>query len=172
MEIRRAELADVDEIMLLVKKSVPLMHQAGNYQWTDDYPNPEIFEQDISLGQLWLSTIDEKIAGVIAITTNQSPEYVNAGWDITEKAIVPHRLAVDPDRRGSGIAQALMNHAEQSAKDNNISILRVDTNSQNKATQGLFTKLGYEYSGTISLGKRPELKYYCYEKRIQGGRPF
>ena len=169
MEIRKAELDDIANIMRVVRKVVPLMHKAGNYQWTDDYPNPEVFEKDIALDQLWVSTLDSKIAGVIAITTEQSPEYVDAGWDITEEAIVTHRLAVDPDFQGSGIAKALMNYAEQVAKERDMTILRVDTNSQNKATQSLFVKLGYQYSGTISLRNRPELKFYCYEKRIHGG---
>lgn len=142
------------------------MQASGNYQWSDEYPNPQVFQEDIDKGQLWVGFIDSKLVGVIAITSEQSPEYADVGWDITEASLVTHRLAVDPDLQGSGLAKKMMNYAEELAKERNIHVLRVDTNSENKATQALFPKLGYQYAGTISLKKRPELRYFCYEKRI------
>lgn len=166
MEIRKATSDDINGIMTIVKKVVPLMQASGNFQWSDDYPNPEVFQEDIDRGQLWIGVLNSRIVSVIAITTEQSPEYVDVGWDITEDAIVTHRLVVDPGLQGSGLAKAMMNYAEQLAKQRNIHILRVDTNSENKATQALFPKLGYQYSGKISLKKKPELYYFCYEKRI------
>ncbi|OKS85185.1 GNAT family N-acetyltransferase [Mucilaginibacter polytrichastri] len=166
MQIRPATTADVPAIMQMIAKVVPVMHAAGNYQWGHDYPNPEVFNKDIKIGQLWVADIDGAIAGVTAITTDQDPEYTDAGWDITEQAIVTHRIAVNPDFQGMGIAKALMVQAETVAKDRGIAILRVDTNSENKATQALFPKLGYTYSGEIGLAKRPGLRFFCYEKRI------
>lgn len=166
MTIRLAETADIANIMQLVRKVVPLMQAAGNFQWGNDYPNPEAFTQDIALAQLWVAEIDQQIVGVSAITTDQDPEYTDAGWDITEKAIVTHRLAVDPDLHGKGIARALMQQAETVAQSRNISILRVDTNSENKATQALFPKLGYTFSGEITLAKRPGLRFFCYQKLL------
>ncbi|SDE30341.1 GNAT family N-acetyltransferase [Pedobacter soli] len=166
MTIRLAEMADIVNIMQLVRKVVPLMQAAGNFQWGNDYPNPEVFTQDIALAQLWVAEIDQQIVGVSAITTDQDPEYTDAGWDITEKAIVTHRLAVDPDLQGKGIARALMQQAETVAQSRNISILRVDTNSENKATQALFPKLGYTFSGEITLAKRPGLRFFCYQKLL------
>jgi RimJ/RimL family protein N-acetyltransferase len=47
-----------------------------------------------------------------------------------------------------------------------IGVLRVDTNTQNEATQRLFPKLGYELAGEIGLGFRPGLRFLCYEKRL------
>ncbi|MFF5383840.1 GNAT family N-acetyltransferase [Pedobacter suwonensis] len=164
MTIRLALTEDIPFIMQLVRKVVPLMRAAGNFQWGDDYPNPEVFSSDIAIGQLWVAELEKEIVGVSAITTDQDPEYADAGWDITEKAIVTHRLAVDPDCQGKGIAKALMNQAEQAAKDSGISILRVDTNSENLATQALFPKLGYQFSGEIGLAKRPGLRFFCYQK--------
>ncbi|WP_231464359.1 GNAT family N-acetyltransferase [Pedobacter sp. Leaf132] len=161
MEIRLARKEDVSAIMQLVKKVVPLMRATGNFQWDDDYPNPAVFEADIEIGQLWVAVLDEKIAGVSAITTDQDPEYADAGWDITEQAIVTHRLAVNPDIHGKGIAKALMQQAEIVANTKNIKILRVDTNNQNQATNTLFPKLGYSFSGEISLAKRPGLRFFC-----------
>lgn len=166
MTIRLAVTADIPQIMQLVKKVVPLMRAAGNFQWGDDYPNPEVFAKDITLEQLWVALLEDQVVGVSAITTDQDPEYADAGWDITEKAIVTHRLAVDPDCQGKGIAKALMQQAEVVAKGRGIKILRVDTNSENKATQALFPKLGYTFSGEIGLAKRPGLRFFCYEKLL------
>jgi len=167
MKIRLALLQDIPKIMQLVSKVVPLMRASGNFQWGDDYPNPEVFTKDIAIGQLWVAEIEKNIAGISAITTDQDPEYADAGWDINEKAIVTHRLAVDPDCQGMGIAKALMEQAEHVARSRDISILRVDTNSENMATRALFPKLGYQFSGEISFAKRPGLKFFCFQKFIE-----
>jgi len=166
MTIRLAKKQDIPQIMQLVSKVVPLMQAAGNFQWGNDYPNPEVFTADITINQLWVAELEEQVVGVSAITTDQDPEYADAGWNINDKAIVTHRLAVDPDCQGMGIAKALMMQAEVVAKSSDITILRVDTNSENKATQALFPKLGYQFSGEISLAKRPGLRFFCYEKLL------
>lgn len=166
MIIRLATLDDIEPIMRLVKEVVPLMRESGNFQWDDKYPNPEVFAGDIALEQLWVAEIDGDIAGVSAITTEQSEEYANVGWDLTEPAIVTHRLAVNLQYRGRGVAEELLTQAEVVANNQKISILRIDTNSNNKATQRLFPKMGYVYAGETGLGHRPNLKFYCYEKRL------
>lgn len=166
MQIRPATEADVTGIMELIAKVVPLMIADGNFQWDSTYPNAEVFLDDIAANQLWVAEIDGKIAGVSAITTEQYPEYASVGLDINEEAIVTHRLAVDPGYRGKGIAAALLQEAEEEAKRRGIAILRIDTNTQNKATQALFPKAGYIFSGEMSLAFRPGLKFFCYEKRL------
>ena len=166
MIIRKATATDIPFVMQLVKKVVPLMIATGNYQWNDVYPNNEVFERDVELQQLWVADIDGSIAGVSAITTDQDANYANIGWDINQTAIVTHRLAVDPDYRGRGIAEALLNEAEHEAMRRGISLLRIDTNTQNQATQKLFPKLGYTYAGEISLDFRAGLRFYCYEKKL------
>lgn len=152
--------------MDLVRRVVPLMRAAGNLQWDSSYPSPEVFERDAENGQMWLAEVDGIIAGVAALTTEQSPEYADVGWDISEPAMVVHRLAVDPAFRGNGVATALMLQAEIVAKGLAIDVLRVDTNTENKATQKLFPKLGYSFAGEIGLQFRPGLRFLCYEKRL------
>jgi GNAT superfamily N-acetyltransferase len=185
MYLRPATLYDVPALLQLVRKVVPLMHAAGNLQWDDHYPNADVFIHDIEEGQLWVAEIDEtnssvdasadadsdesiaaSIAGVAAITIDQYPEYADVGLDITEHAIVVHRLAVDPDFRGMGVASALMEHAEAVATRFGINVLRVDTNMQNAAAHKLFPKLGYRLAGEISLSFRPGMRFFCYEKRL------
>lgn len=129
MLIRRAALNDIPQIMQLIAEVVPSMNAAGNFQWDSTYPNAQVFEKDISLKQLWVAEIDSSIAGIAAITTDQEPEYASIGWDITEPAIVTHRLAVSSKYRGRGIAMALLIQAEQEAITRGISSLRIDTDT-------------------------------------------
>jgi len=166
MLIRPALINDIPPIMQLIAEVVPAMNAAGNFQWDSAYPNIEVFEKDIALKQLWIAYIDGEIGGVSAITTDQEPEYAHIGWDITETAIVTHRLAVSPKHQGKGLAAALLLQAEEEAKNRGINILRIDTNSANLATQRLFPKLGYLFAGEIGLGFRAGLRFYCYEKRL------
>ena len=166
MLLRHATLQDIPAVMALVRRVVPLMRATGNLQWDDHYPNPGVFERDVTLGQLWLAEIGNEIAGVAAITTDQEPEYANVGWDIQETAIVVHRVAVHPAFQGKGVAKALMQQAETVATERRIPVLRIDTNSHNQATQSLFPKLGYTYAGETGFSFRPGLRFLCYEKRL------
>ncbi|MBS1529963.1 MAG: GNAT family N-acetyltransferase [Bacteroidetes bacterium] len=166
MIIRRATLSDVPSIMLVIADVVPAMRESGNYQWDHTYPNAAAFEEDIRVNQLWVAEFDGEVAGVAAITTEQYPEYASVGLDVSETAIVVHRLAVSTRFRGKGIAAALMQEAEAEAFRRGIKTLRIDTNTANQATQKLFPKMGYEFAGEIGLGFRPGLRFYCYEKRL------
>jgi ribosomal protein S18 acetylase RimI-like enzyme len=163
---RRATPADVPAILALIRRVVPLMNAGGNFQWSADYPNEAVFTEDIQQNHLWVAELDGAVAGVAALTMDQDEEYAQADWDVAEPALVTHRLAVDPAAQGRGIALALMAQAETQARAQGLHVLRVDTNSENAATQRLFPKLGYRFAGEITLAFRPGLRFFCYEKRL------
>ena len=164
MRIRRATVADLPAMLALVRHVVPLMQASGNLQWSADYPNEAVFRADIERDHLWVAELSGALAGVAALTQDQDPEYAQADWDVTEPALVTHRLAVDPAVQGKGVALALMQEAEKQAVVLGLKVLRVDTNSENAATQHLFPKLGYRFAGEITLAFRPGLRFFCYEK--------
>jgi ribosomal protein S18 acetylase RimI-like enzyme len=167
MQIRLAIYEDLGALMALLQRVVPLMRSAGNLQWDENYPNETVLKRDIDLKQLWIAEIGPDIAGFAAVTMDQEPDYAQVGWDINEPAIVVHRIAVDPSFRGAGVASSLMQKAEHIAVERAVFVVRVDTNTQNVATQRLFPKLGYQLAGEISLQLRPGLRFFCYEKRLQ-----
>ncbi len=166
ISLRPATLADLPAIVTVVRAVVPLMQASGNFQWTLAYPNAEVFTTDIANGDLWVADVDGNVLALAAITTDQPDTYADAGLDISETAIVVHRLAVHPDARGLGLAAKLLWQAEAIAKDRQIRALRIDTNTQNQATQALFPKVGYRLVGEISLPGRDPLRFLCYEKRL------
>ena len=164
LHLRRATAADLPAILALVRQVVPLMQASGNQQWSTDYPNATVFTRDIARQQLWVAELRGQLAGVAALTQDQDAEYAQADWDAAEPALVTHRLAVAPASQGLGVAQALLLQAEHEARALGLRTLRVDTNSENAATQRLFPKLGYRFAGEIRLAFRPGLRFFCYEK--------
>ncbi len=164
--LRLATVADLPALQSLLQAVVPLMQAGGNFQWTVEYPNTQAFSKDIANGDLWVADIAGSIGAVAAITTDQPDTYAEAGLDISETAIVVHRLAVHPDHRGLGLAEKLLWQAETIANERQIKALRIDTNTQNQATQALFPKVGYRLAGEISLPGREPLRFLCYEKRL------
>ncbi len=166
LTLRRATPADLPALLHLIEQVVPLMNAAGNFQWTNEYPNKAVFQKDIERQHLWVAELNGELAGVAALTQDQDAEYADADWDATEPALVTHRLAVAPAAQGHGVAQALLLQAEHEARALGLRTLRVDTNSENAATQRLFPKLGYRFAGEIQLAFRPGLHFFCYEKRL------
>ncbi len=166
MLIRLATKTDIPQILQLINEVVPALTAEGNFQWDTGYPNAEIFENDITLNELWVADAEGDIAGVAAITTDQEPEYAMANWNVNETAVVVHRLAIIPRYRGKGIANKLLLQAEQVARSRGIKVMRIDTNVVNTAAQQLFLRAGYIYAGEIGLDFRPGMRFYCYEKRL------
>ena len=166
IHLRRATATDLPAILALMRQVVPLMQASGNHQWSADYPNATVFERDITHQQLWIAELSGQVVGVAALTQDQDAEYAQADWDAAEPALVTHRLAVAPPAQGQGVAQALLTQAEHEARALDLRTLRVDTNSENAATQRLFPKLGYRFAGEIALAFRPGLRFFCYEKRL------
>jgi GNAT superfamily N-acetyltransferase len=166
LTIRRATEHDLPAVVALVRAVVPLMQAAGNQQWTNEYPNETIFRRDLALQQLWIAELAGQLVGIAALTQDQEAGYADAEWDAAEPALVTHRLAVAPSAHGQGVAQALLQQAEHEARALGLRTLRVDTNSENAATQRLFPKLGYRFAGDIALAGRTGLRFFCYEKRL------
>jgi hypothetical protein len=90
MKIRMATNYDIPSILRIVKTVVPLMEMAQNFQWDEFYPLEEHFLDDVLESQLWVceSKDDNGIAGFVALTEDQPPEYADAGCDISDKAVV------------------------------------------------------------------------------------
>jgi GNAT superfamily N-acetyltransferase len=163
--LRRGVLGDLDAVMAIVKKAVPLMRAEGNFQWGDDYPAKENFAKDVENMVLWVAvdSIDENILGCGAITEDQGDDYVQL-WDITQVAVVPHRICVDPDARGRGVARAFMRKAEEIARERGYKSVRVDTNSQNAPMHHIFNSEGYTFLGDLKLAGRDTLVFHGFEK--------
>jgi GNAT superfamily N-acetyltransferase len=168
MRVRLATEGDVQAVVHIAQKVVPLMQGSNNFQWDDSYPTEEHFLVDLQNSHLWVVTdTADTVIGFGALTTAQPEEYAQSGCDISKPSIVPHRMAVDPSAQRCGAAKLLFDKAEDLAREMGYQFVRVDTNTCNIAMQKLIQKSGFSLKGEISLdGKSGSLRYFCYEKSI------
>ena len=166
MRIAAAKTSDIDGVMRLIADVVARLRQEGSDMWDERYPRREFFMEDISKCSLYLAWEGSEIVGVMALDSEQSPEYREVEWKVaTDKVLVVHRLAVSPNAQGMGIASRMMDFAEDKARKEGAKAMRLDAYTGNPAALALYESRGYTNAGTVKFPWRT-LPFNCYEKAL------
>ncbi|SDK30624.1 GNAT family N-acetyltransferase [Sediminibacillus albus] len=163
--IRLAEKADLNRIMEIVKASVKVMNEQGNFQWSEDYPLESHYLSDMENGELYVIIQSGLIAGTAAISEKEHDEYPLINWRSSQKALTIKRVAIDPICRGKGMASALYQYAEKVAREKKLNYLKTDTFAKNMAAQKLFRANGYHYVQARPVQEKADSLYY-YDKLL------
>lgn len=164
LNIVKATRDDSGDIMELIKSCILNMESLEIYQWNEYYPTLDIIIVDVESGSMYVLKEGNSIWGIIAINEDQSPEYNNLSWVCNEgKALVVHRLAVQPKKQRTGIAKKLMYFAENYAKEKEFTSIRLDAYCGNPRALRLYEQRGYIRVGQVYFPIR-ELPFNCYEK--------
>lgn len=162
--IRRAKISEIPDIITITKACAAYMISKRIYQWNEQYPSAASFEKDIERNELYVLEENQKIIGTVVISTHADAEYIPVKWlHSNSKSVYIHRLSVDPKYQKKGHAQQLMNFAENYARENNFSSVRLDTFSQNKRNQRFYETRGYQRLEDIFYPKQSEHPFHCYE---------
>lgn len=164
MNIVKPKLTDIENLLVMTRACARHMIANGIYQWNENYPSYEAFKNDIELDQIWVLKDEGKIIGSVVITTIEDEEYDEVVWLTPQgNSLYIHRLAIHPDYQGQGLAQQLMNFAENYAKEENYASVRLDTFSLNKRNNVFYQKRGYQKLSDIYFPKQSEHPFHCYE---------
>jgi GNAT superfamily N-acetyltransferase len=131
------------------------MQHAGIDQWDDIYPTEATLRADVAARSMHVAGLDDgRIAGVVVLNDRQDPEYGEVPWTIPDPPIgVVHRLMVDPDLQGQGLARRLMIFVEDFARERGDRTLRLDAFTNNPRALRLYQGLGYHDAGPMTLRK-------------------
>lgn len=162
--IRKASNKDIDRLLDIVKSCAKYMISKGIFQWNEEYPSPEAFQNDLKRQELFVLETEKTIIGCITISTFMDAEYIPINWLTPNKNnLYIHRLAVHPEFQGKGFAQQLMDFAEDYAKNHHFDSIRLDTFSQNERNQAFYKRRDYKELGKIYFPKQSEHPFYCFE---------
>lgn len=164
MEIKKAQIEDINRIMTIIKDAIIDMESESIFQWDNIYPDINIIKNDIYDGNLYVYIDENIIKGFITLNEFQDKEYKLIKWEYnTGKILVIHRLCIDPEYKNNGLASALIKFAESFAENNNYESIRLDSFTQNKHSCKLYEMNGYYKRGTVTFRKG---NFYCFEKKI------
>lgn len=146
--IRRAEQAELDQIMGIYEQARAFMARNGNPgQWADGYPQKTLVQEDFKKGQLYVCETEEGIGAVFVFFVGKEPAYteIREGAWLNERPYgVLHRIAVS--RYGKGLASLCLKWCYDRCGN-----MRGDTHEKNKSMQRLFEKNGYQKCGIITV---------------------
>lgn len=148
MEIQKAQIENIDDILLIIDEARAIMRESGNMtQWSDGYPSREVITTDIDLNQAFVCIEGNQLVGYFCFIYGDDPDsnyhVIEAGKWLNDKPYgVIHRLA--SGRKIKGIAQKAFEYAF--SVSNNI---RVDTHHENLPMQNFLKKNEFIYCGII-----------------------
>lgn len=162
--VRHAKLSEIQKIMAITNACGKKMISEGIFQWDEEYPNVKAFKNDLERNELYVYEEENEVLGCIVISTFMDKEYLDVNWlTETSEHFYIHRLAVKPSEQGKGIARKMMDFAENLAKGENKTSIRLDTFSQNSRNQKFYEARGYKRLDSIYFPRQSDFPFYCYE---------
>lgn len=157
MEIRKALLEEIPEVMKIYEKARNFMAEHGNpTQWVKGYPSEELVTEDCTNGELYVCVDEGQLAGVFMFTTRPDLTYreIFQGKWLNEKPYgTMHRMA------SSGIKKGVSSFSLDWCfeKCGNV---RGDTHEDNYVMQNVFEKNGFKRCGIIyTADQTPRIAY-------------
>ncbi len=152
--IRKAKLADLDNIWLLRLKTSQLLHERGVNQWQSIFPLKEQFMDDIHKQEFYVLEMNQHIIGMMALKAGNEPTYdiiYDGAWHKQNPYLTIHRIAIDPMYHGYQYGLELLSFAKEQATLLGYHYMRIDTHEDNQAAIKRFTQFGFVYCGYILL---------------------
>ena len=158
MQIRKAEKADLEDILAIYKKARAFMAANGNpNQWGNNKPAKEQIEDDIEKGKSYVCVSENGVAAVFYFAVEADPTYsvIEGEWINDLPYGVVHRIASSEKGAGS----FCLNWAYSQCHN-----VRIDTHENNLPMQNLLKKLGYSRCGTIIINDgTPRIVFQKYQ---------
>jgi len=157
MTIRKTTADDLDAIVPILEEARRTIAALGIDQWQDGYPNREVIEEDIRLGQSHVLVKNGAVIGTFALITCGDPTYdviENGHWttgDDNRNYNAVHRVAIAVASRGSGASTEMIRFAADLTRTAGKTSVRIDTHEGNRVMRRMLEKHGFVHCGTIYL---------------------
>lgn len=172
MQTKPYELAEATYPMLEEINSIYLtcrdqLFKNGIFQWDDQYPNKEYFQECIEDKSLYVFTRDSEILGHVVLNEWEAKEWDAIPWS-GENPLIVHSLMINPLVQGKGLGKEFLGLCEQVAVEKGYDSIRLDAYSGNERAISLYKKLGYYVKGSVFFKSKPEgqQEYFCFEKEL------
>jgi ribosomal protein S18 acetylase RimI-like enzyme len=167
LDVRRAGLADVDEIVALLSETARWLLSRGIRQWPDPFPRERV-ERLVRRGDFYLVRLDGEPVATLALQWSD-PTF----WgEPPDDAGYVHALTVRRTHGGRGLGARLLDWAEAEVVACGREFLRLDCLAENDALRRYYERQGFEPRGEVAVDDLVALRFErrcASEPRPPGG---
>ena len=80
LEIRKAEISDLDNVMEIIFLCTAHMISNKIFQWNDSYPSRQAFEEDINKNDLLVLLLKGEVIGCVCVSNIMDDFYKKIKW--------------------------------------------------------------------------------------------
>ena len=167
MEFRKAVKTDVLDIMDIIRQAQAYFKELGIHQWQNNYPNVDTIRNDIDNKNGYVLLINDHIVAAVTVSFDGEKTYdsiYEGQWISNRQYAVIHRIAVDNNFKGLGLASEIIKNTEQLCLNKGVYSIKVDTHEDNRPMQKLLKKNDFQYCGIIYL--KDGSKRLAFEKTL------
>lgn len=160
-ELVPAVWEELNDYMEILNQGRRFQRWQGFVQWPDGYPDRATVETDLSSGKGYAFRVAGQLAGYLYIGFDGDPAYsqIQGNWHGEGSYAVIHRIAIAPDFRGRGLADAVFRLVATFVKQKGVNHLCIDTDAQNFRMRHVLEKNGFSYCGTVIQGGGERLAF-------------
>lgn len=149
MKIELSKYENLNDILNIINQAKIYMKKNGINQWNKDYPKLESLEKDILDKTSYIVKDGEKTIGTFVLVFGEEKNYqkIEGAWKTNFPYGTLHRVAVDNNYKGQGVASFILNFAKYEAIKKSVYSLRIDTHKDNSSMKRFIEKSGFEFCG-------------------------
>jgi GNAT superfamily N-acetyltransferase len=166
MEIQQASSSDFVEVLFLLGQCIKDMNSKRLKHWNYESPSPAQIKLEIETGTVFLYKELGIAKGMIRLTDEIPEEHKEIEWKSTPgKVLYIKRFTVHPLWQDSDVSDKLVEFAENYARKNNYSSIRLDALNSYPSDEKFFESRNFALAGTFhsAFQKKP---FACYEKSL------
>jgi GNAT superfamily N-acetyltransferase len=160
MNIIKAKPDELIEAFYLLKAYLKEMRSKG---WLYRDLGFESLSKEIENGTVFLYRTDFLSLGFIILSKDELLEYKNVTWADSKNPLTVRYLIDHPIWRKQGISDHLLMFAEEFARDQGFTSLRLDVYGNNQEILSLFASSNFNQAGQIQISEQ-KIPFYCFEK--------
>ena len=112
------------------------------------YPSDALLRESLGREELYVLREDGTLRGSVILNSRCNKGYAGVAWGAdcrTEEVLIPHALAVDPERQGAGLGRRMVQEILALAKAEGKRAARLDILGGNLPAQRLYTRRGFHF---------------------------
>lgn len=168
--MRRATLADLDEVYAVIEDAKQLLKADGSSQWQQGYPSKLSMQQDIESENCYVLIYGDEIVGTGTLMPFGDTHYayiVDGKWNHAGHPFgTINRIAISSKYRGKRFANYILSTLISIAYAKGVRDLRISTHEKNVRVHQLVQKFGFLQRGKVYTGPTDDDLRNAYELNL------